>query len=251
MKKIFLGICAVILLMALCIVFGRNLIAKAVFIKAAQSVAGLKLEIRDLDIGLFRPVVKIEGVKVFNPKDFPKGLMCDVPEIYLDYDLGAFLQKRIHLKQVRLNVKEVTVAARQKNMNVSSLKALVGQRQERPPEVQIDSLELKFGRLVYNDYSAGAPPKVNTFVLNMDERIDNIPSTSQLIGRIMLKTISYVDISQFANMDFKAMKRQNKEALQNAVTNAAATGNQATSDTKANRILQGVVGALGSKGEGH
>ena len=237
--------------MALCIVFGRNLIARRVLTQAAQSISGLKLEIRSLDIGLFKPVIKIEGLKVFNPKDFPQGLMCDVPEIYLDYDLGALLRKKLHFRQVRLNVKEVTVIAKQKNMNVSSLKELVGQKQEKPPEVQIDSLELKFGRLIYNDYSAGAPPKVNVFALNIDEKMENIANTSQLIGRLMLKTVSYVDISQFANMDFKAMKHQSKEALQNITRDTPLAGNQTTSDRKVSRILQGVVKAIGSKDEGH
>ena len=87
---------------------------------------------------------------------FKDKLMVDLPEIYVDYNLGAIMGGKAHLEEVRLNLKEFIVVKNEAGeLNLDSLRVVKetegeeaekdGSKKEKTemPDIQIDLLELK------------------------------------------------------------------------------------------------------------
>ncbi len=130
---------------------------------------GLTLKIDGVNIGIVKSLVGINGLTLYNPPAFFDKVMLDIPEIYVDYDAAALLKKKIHLKEVRLNVKELAVVRNAEGvLNLDSLKP-VQTAQSKPaagktepgktepaPELTSDILVEEVGTVLYQDYSSGA-----------------------------------------------------------------------------------------------
>ena len=100
-KRIFLVLAAVVLL-----ALGKNAVAKAAVFSGVRAVTGLRLQIQSMSVGIFRPAVEVKGVKIFNPSGFTDRIMVDLPELFIRYDPGALLRGKVHLKSVRMSLKE-------------------------------------------------------------------------------------------------------------------------------------------------
>ena len=124
MKKI--GI--ILLLIALVVVgliFARNIVVKTVLTAGVKAITGLELKVRNIHIGIVDTAVGVNDLLLLNPKDFSDRIMVDLPEVYVDYDIGAFLKKNIHLEEVRLNLKEFMVVKNESGqLNLDALKAV-------------------------------------------------------------------------------------------------------------------------------
>ncbi len=109
MKKILklLGLLVVILLIVLLI--GKNFIAKKAVTGGVKAVTGIEMDIDSMDVGILNTLVGINEMKLYNPTEFSDRVMIDIPEIYVDYDLSAFIKGTAHLTEVRINLKELTV----------------------------------------------------------------------------------------------------------------------------------------------
>jgi len=164
--------------LALFIVFAvaKNIIVKTAITAGVKTMTGLKLDIESMNIGVLKTLVGIKGLKLYNPPQFEDALMVDLPEIYVDYDLKSFFDKKVHLEEVRLDMKELVVVKNKEGvLNIESLKAVQGAQQpqqqpgqkatppaekkEKMPEMKLDLLKLKIGRVLYKDYSKGTPPR--------------------------------------------------------------------------------------------
>ena len=92
MKK--LGIVVIVILAVLLIlVSAKNIIAKKAISAGVKNMTGLDLTIGSMNVGLFKSVIDIKQLQLNNPKGFNDKVMVDMPEIYADYDLGAFFKK--------------------------------------------------------------------------------------------------------------------------------------------------------------
>ena len=88
-----------------------------------------------------------------------------MPEIYVKYDLPAIMGGTIHLPEVRIALDEFMVVKNEKGeLNLNSLKVVQAQKKgsaekeetktgARMPKIQIDTLKLKIGKVIYKDYS--------------------------------------------------------------------------------------------------
>ena len=113
MKKILIVV--VILLVATAAVFAaKNVIAQIAVSQGVKAITGLRLDIGSMNVGILKTLLGIKDLKLFNPRGFQDKIMVDMPEIYVDYDLGAFLKGKVHLEEVRLNLKELTVVKNEK-----------------------------------------------------------------------------------------------------------------------------------------
>jgi len=109
-----------------------------------------------------------------------------MPEIYVDYDLPAIFKGKVHLEEMRLNMNEFVVVKNEKGeLNLDALKVVQAQKEGKKPEakakeggkipeIQIDTLKLKVGKVVYKDYSGGGNPTVREFKVNLDEELANL-----------------------------------------------------------------------------
>ncbi|MBD3379636.1 MAG: hypothetical protein GF408_04140 [Candidatus Omnitrophica bacterium] len=221
--KIITAVLAVFVLL----VFTKNTIVKISVEKGVQAVTGLKLGIKSLDVGLVKTLVDVKGLRLYNPPAFRDKLMMDVPEIYVDYDLPAIMKGTIHLSEMRLDLKEFVVVKNEEGvLNLDSLKVVQEEVEDQKaparekagemPEIQIDSLRLKIGKVVYKDYSKGGEPSVKEFNISLDETYKNIDDPNKLVSLIVVRALMNTTISNLANFNIGPLKDLSSETLATA-----------------------------------
>ncbi|MFA6142283.1 MAG: hypothetical protein WC738_03205 [Candidatus Omnitrophota bacterium] len=214
--------------------FIKDAIVKISVEKGVEIVTGLKLSIRNFNVGILRTAVNIGGLKLYNPTGFKDRVMLDMPQIYVHYDLPAIFGGTVHLSDVRIDMEEFTVVKNEKGeLNLNSLKvAQAGKKGEakkpekrvsagKAPNVKIDSLRLKIGKAVYKDYSKGGAPDVKEFNINIDETYTNIDNPSALVSLIVVKALANTSIAGMANFDIGSMKSSVSDTLAGAQQAAA------------------------------
>ena len=134
MKKKWKIIIAVLVALIVIPVF-KDLIIKVAVEKGVEAVTGLKISMRGLNVGIFRSAVSIKGLRVFNPRQFKDRVMVDMPEIYVDYDLPAIFGGNIHLRDLRIDLKDFVVVKNDKgDLNLNSLKVVKAKNEGVKPE---------------------------------------------------------------------------------------------------------------------
>lgn len=228
MKRKVIIIPAIVLAILIALFFGKNVIIKTSVTAGVRAMTGLKLSIRSMDVGVFKTLIGINELQLYNPSGFTDEVMIDCPEIYVDYDLGAFIKGRTHLEEVRLNLKEFIVVKNEAGkLNLDSLKVVKGKGKEERgkveeknegtdggeeeetemPELQIDVFELRIDKVVYKDYSKGTPPKVREYNVNIDERFENITDPYTFGRIIIVKALKNTAIASLANFDIGKLQK--------------------------------------------
>lgn len=87
MKKILNLILGVVVVAAV-VFFAKNAIAKVLIETGVETVTGMPLKMKGIDVNVAGQFVRIDDMKIFNPSGFPKETMVHVPEIYVAYDLS-------------------------------------------------------------------------------------------------------------------------------------------------------------------
>ncbi len=236
MKKTVIVILPIVIIM-FALYFGKNIVAKKSLSGGVRIMTGLELSMKSVNVGILNTLIGINGLRLFNPPGFVDKLMVDMPEIYVDYNLGAFIQGRVYFEEVRLDLKEFSVIKNEKGeLNIDSLrvveekkeeKAEGGEKKTRMPELQIDVLELKIGKVVYKDYSKGTPPKVREFNVNIDERFENITNPRTLISLIIVKALKNTIIARLTNFNLGALQEDAAEKLKETTRKVVETADKA------------------------
>lgn len=221
-----IGKIAVILLVVLVALYiGRNIIIGGIVSGGVKAVTGLGLDIGKMNIGIFDTLIDLKNIRVINPPGFVDKVMADMPEFFIDYDLGSFLGGKVHLTSLKINLKEFIVEKNAKGeLNLNSLKVVQAKspdkgapkKESKPPQIQIDSFDLKIGKVIYKDYSSGTPPQIREFNVNIDEHYANITNPYMLGSIIISKALMNTTISSLANFDIGPLKNEAKDALMKA-----------------------------------
>jgi len=223
MKKLITTVIVLVAFFAI-ISIGKNTIAQMAVSGGVKAMTGLDLQMRHMNVGILKTLVGIKDLKLFNPREFQDRVMVDMPEIYVDYDLGAFLKGKVHLEEVKLNLKELTVVKNEKGeLNLDSLRTVKETKeakaapekksQGKMPKLQIDVLELKVEKVVYKDYSRGTPPKVSEFDVNIDERYENITNPYVFGSLIVTRALFKTSVARLANFDVRALQGEVTDTL--------------------------------------
>lgn len=209
-----------VILAAVVIILGvvKNVVAKAAVESGVQLITGLTLSLDRMDVGILNSAVGIHGLRLHNPDGFADKVMINLPEIYVNYDLGAFLGGKVHLEEVRLNLQGFTVV-RDRNgaLNLDALNVVKASKTAQKgapapaknagaPEVRIDALELQVGTVIYKDYSGGGAPKVQEFAVNIHERYEHITNPYVLGGLIVSRALMQTTIAKLAHFDLGSLQ---------------------------------------------
>lgn len=224
MKKwviVIVGVLVVLLVLGL----AKDLIIKIAVEKGVQIVTGLRLQMGGFRVGLINTLVDIRNLRILNPTGFKDKNMLDMPEIYVAYDLPAIFGGKVHLKDTRINMEEFTVVKNEKGqLNLDSLKVVQAQKAGakpeekggKAPEIQIDRLRLKIGKVFYKDYSRGGEPSVREFNVNIDEEYRNITNPYSLVSLIVVKALMNTTISGLTNFDIRGLSGNISDTLASA-----------------------------------
>lgn len=208
------------------LVLARNVVVKAAAENGVKAVTGMPLSMGKLDLGLSNTLVDIENLVVKNPSGFHDTSLVDIPKILVDYNLSSILKGKVHLENLEFDMKQFTIVRNEKGeLNLDRLKALQGaqkpsapatepepQAPAKPMPIQIDTMHLKIGKVVYVDYSGGQP-STKEFRINLDQSYQNITDLNSVVRLIVLKAMMSSGISNLVNFDIKGLEGSVNEAL--------------------------------------
>ena len=220
-KKVKILIIVLVILFVGSIV--KNSLFQSVLAGALSKATHVPVRIGSTNLGILSGKLTLRGIRIYNPKSFPEKLMLDAPLVAVHLDSSALFQRRLHFKDVKLNVKEIIVIKnRDGQLNVDALKATGEEKRksEAPksktemPPLKIDRLSLTVGRVVYKDYSGGGSPMVQEFDVNIQDRVyTNIENPAAIVSLIMFEALTRTTLSRLANLDISSFKDQATGAL--------------------------------------
>jgi uncharacterized protein involved in outer membrane biogenesis len=195
-----IAVLAVLLALIAAAIFFRDPILKRAAARAIERNTGMRVEIASFKTGLRHPAITMQGVKLFNYPEFGGALMCDVPDLLVEFDPDDYAQGRLHFKQLRLHVAELNVVHDTNGLwNLEKVEKEMTDRnaereRRRQPKLQfggIDELHLTVGRVTYVDKQR--PHKSRDFPVNIrDEVVKNLRTEEDLqdwIGDFIFKII--------------------------------------------------------------
>jgi hypothetical protein len=199
-KKIKIFILALVILFGFC--FVRDFLVKSLIGTVVTNVTGAPTRVGGLSLSILRQSIKISNLKIYNPEGFPNGVLIDIPKIRASGNMFALLGGKVHLKQLDLEIKEISMVKNKKGkLNVDSLKIANDQadREEakkpvRQPALQIDIFNLGMGRVVSKDYSSGVEPVIKVYAVNLKKSYKNIVSVQQLVALIISEPLKAAGI---------------------------------------------------------
>lgn len=226
--NILIGILAILVVLS----FAKDLTVKVALEKGMELVTGLKLRVSSISVGILNTSVGIRDLRLYNPAGYEDKIMLDMPEIYVNYDLAAFLRGKVHLEEVRIDMNEFVVVKNAKGeLNLDSLNVVKAEKsgkkpaQEaagKAPEISIDKLRLKIGKVTYKDYSKGGAPAVQEFNVNLDETYSNIDDPYALVSLIVVKSLANTSIAKATNF--------NVNGLSNTISNTLSTATKTATE---------------------
>ncbi|MDP3723500.1 MAG: hypothetical protein Q8R91_08400 [Candidatus Omnitrophota bacterium] len=247
-----------VIVLAIALIFlAKNVIVRFAVTSGVKALTGLRLSIRDIDVGWLNTRLGVTGLRVLNPTGFHDAVMVDVPELYIDYDLGAFLKGQTHLEEIRLDLQELTVIKNEQgDVNLNALRTVKASKEPRPPQpapkdttiaskppqIQVDLFELHIGTVVYKDYSV-SPPQVHTFPVNVHERFEHITHPQALAGLIITRALAKTTIAQLTHLDLKALQEGLTDLVGKSLQKAVGEVGQGALDVTG-QAVQGTTGAL-------
>jgi len=253
MKRKIIMIPAIVFAILIALFIAKNMIIKTSVTTGVRAVTGLKLSIRSMNVGVFKSLIGINELQLHNPQGFEDKLMVDLPEIYVDYNLGAIMGGKAHLEEVRLNLKEFIVVKNEAGeLNLDSLRVVKeaeeveeseksdpGKEKTEMPDIQIDLLELKIDKVIYKDYSKGTPPKEKVFNVKIDEQYENITNPQSFIRLIIFKALKNTTIASLTNFDLGKLQsgisgtvKKTTEMAQEATDKALEAGKNASENAR-------------------
>jgi len=261
MKKLITAIVCVLAVL-LILLPAKNFIVKTAVSGVVKTLTGLTLEIASLDVGIFKTAIDIKGLKLHNPAGFKDKLMLDMPQIYVNCDLGAFFRNKVHLRDIKINLAEFVVVKNAKGeLNLNSLRVVQDKKQTKKaeskkketkmPDLKIDLLDFKIGKVIYKDYSNGAEPSIQEFNVNINERYENISDPYVFISLIIVKALMNTSIASLANFDLGPLENTAGDTLSKAQKIAGDTvAKSAAAGKKIEKEFEGKVGEA-TKGIGN
>lgn len=196
---------AIIVIVLAVLSIGKNFLIQSAIKVAVPQILGTPVKIGGLSVGVLRPVIAVRNFQLYNPPGFPHEVFVDVPEVRVEYNVGAFLSRKIHLKLLVLNLKEVDIYKNPDgSLNVDALK--ITQKKEetsaekktaaakkQPAEqmpLRIDELRLDLGKVVVKDYTQGEQPVIRVFDAGVHNKIyKDIDSAQQLATLVFLEAM--------------------------------------------------------------
>ena len=243
MKKLGIVFVVIIGIVVLLLVF-KNVIIKAAVEGGTKKATGLELAIGDMDVGLLKSTVDITDMRLLNPTGFPDKVMIDIPKFLVDVELTSFFKGGAHVETIVLDLKELMVVRnKDRKLNLSALKSVSEKQQKgkkpaqeeakkekKAPQVVIDTLALKIGKVTYKDYSWGKKPFTKTFTIGINEVYRNITDPKELVNLIIVRALQKTNIAQLANFDLDSLKADVSDTLKTVEKAATEAGQKELED---------------------
>ena len=192
----------------LCLWLIGNQIIKTAVTISASNILGTKVHIDKFTIGISEPTLEIFGLKIYNPEDFPQGILIDINKIGAEYDLPSILKGTLHLPIVVLDLQEMIIIKNQEGLlNVDSLKIIQQEAEKekhkekkksvpkKKMSLMIDETHLNLGKVIFKDYSKGTEPVVREYNIAIKNKVyKDINSIPRLVTMIVLEGVGPIGL---------------------------------------------------------
>jgi uncharacterized protein involved in outer membrane biogenesis len=148
---------------AVALILSKDVLVKSLVEHHIRARSGMDVNIGRLELGLLSPTLTLEDVRIFNRAEFGGSPFLEMPDLHLEYDVGALARRRLHLFLLRLTVTEINVVeARNGQTNLAF--ALPDLATDAPPSQAddfrlfglkfggIDTLNLSVGKIRYTSF---------------------------------------------------------------------------------------------------
>ena len=227
MKKLLFKIAIALVVILVALFFCRNIIARKSVEVGVKTMTGFPLEIGSVDLGIFGGTLEVENLKLMNPPEFQEPMFVDMPSFKVDYVSLSMISGTPHIKELDVNVKEVTIVKNEKGES----NATVLQNKVSPPETagetttpttekkkqayRVDLVKVHIGTVVIKDYSKGTTPKVRTITLDKDVVVKDLTESSSITAIVMRTMLGPVgDVAGDLVKGVGETAKQASEALQ-------------------------------------
>jgi uncharacterized protein involved in outer membrane biogenesis len=260
MKKLGIVVGIIVVVFVLLLVF-KNILIKLAIETGTKKATGLELTIGTMDVGLLASSVDITDMRLLNPAGFPDKVMIDIPKLFVDVELASFFKHRAHIETLELNLKELVVERnKERKLNINALTALGQKKQggkkpaeqkeeqgKKAPQVTIDKLILKIGKVTYKDYSLGETPFTKTFTSGVNEVYRDVTDLNKLVILIIVRALQGTGVAQLANFDLGSFKADVGDILQKGVSGVTEAGQkqlQTTTEETTKKLEEGATKSL-------
>lgn len=204
-------------------------ITQILLTNAVQKTTGVSIRVRELHLNLLKGVIKINGLQLLNPRDFPEKMLADIPDLYVDINWKTFLQGKIHLEEMILNLDQLIILRNSEGkLNLSSLKPVqepsaplaeeekeVEKRGGNEKNFQLDYLRLSVGRVYYRDYRAGNPPPSREYPIGIQNaEYRSITDPDDLVRQVLAQALARTAFAELG--DLEAIQRRLRKNLERA-----------------------------------
>jgi uncharacterized protein involved in outer membrane biogenesis len=187
-----------ILAVALVVIFllSLNSILRVIVEHNIRAQTGMEAEIGRFKLGLTRPTLEIQDLKIYNPPGYGGTPFLDIAEIHAEYDRVALARNEIHLTLLRFNLAELDIVKSQSGQtNIFSL-ARTPHTKSGPPATpnfqkqtgygfeSIDILNVSFGKAKYIDLQNPGNDREQAIGLN-NCVVPNVKSMNDLAWPVM------------------------------------------------------------------
>jgi len=202
-----------VLVLLIGVVLLRNVIVRLALPPLAQALAGVRVAVGNVAIGLRAPQIALRDVQVMNPPGFPVEPMLNVPEVYLQYSRASLLRDTVRVLRARLHVSRLVIGHNaQGAINVrippgggsGAGSTSAGTKSKR--NVAFERLQLVIDEVVLKDYSV-TPPREFVVRVNLDEEVVNITNHAQVVAIVVERAMQHIPVDVLAQQGLAALAR--------------------------------------------
>lgn len=189
---------------------------------AVSGAIGVPVSVGSTQLDPFKGKIAIRNLRVKNPAGFKGSTMLNAPLLAIDCVPGSLLSGKPHFEEIRIDLSELVVVRNKEgklNVNVVKPKQAGGPSakpgQQKPaPQVRIDRLYLSIGKVVFEDYSAGGKPSVQTFEVGIKDReFRNIESPAAVVSLLMVEALTRTTLNKIVDLDIQELRGVAQDAL--------------------------------------
>jgi len=177
----------------------RDNIIREIATGVTSNMVGAPVHIGGLSLSILRQSIKITNFQMQSQKEFPSEVMVDIPLAYVSCDIFSLLKRKIHLKALSFDLKEIVMVKNKSGKtNVTSLKIFEKKGQLKLMPMQMDLVQLHMGRVVNKDYSVPGSPDIKVYDIGFDKTYKNITSLQQLAALIIAEPLKAAGVRELS-----------------------------------------------------
>ncbi len=166
---------------------------------------GAEVSIQKVEIDWQHSAFEVKDLQIGNPKDFPRGVLADIPLLVATIDLSKIPEGQIYLKALGINIREMEVIRiPEGGLNILGLKPLQQEKkgagaisrtlqsekvQKYSPQVMINKLIFSFDEISYLDLVSSDPKPKRLRMGIKEATYYNIRGTGDVAGIIVIEAL--------------------------------------------------------------